>query len=184
MEPRDRRPVPATRSTALPSLSTVIARREPRILQPVAVVGVTGAALAAGIALVPTHAPVCGPDRGAEISAHGHTVLTDAEGGHPLDALAELAVAMGWRAHTSATTGGIMAPGAISAVNTVPPVPVVPDLQRTPMGAPPPVTEMPPTRPAVRHGHSRRAAPTAAVSHGDRTVPAAGDGHGPASGGT
>ena len=162
MTTEHRRPMAATQSAPMPSLDAVTARREPGGGHTAVLAGATGALLLGGVVMAPTQPPVCGPTRASELSAHVPSVLNDLRGGHGLDALADMAVAMGWRAHQNTQTQ--VTAGAISAVRAQPVEPLVPtvppdghDEIRAPMGAPPAMTVVPPTPQAHRHRHTDRA---------------------------
>ena len=153
MAANDRRPIPATRSTALPSLVDVTGQREPGISQPLVVVGVTGAALAAGMVLLTPYDPVCGPTRASELNAHGTTVANDLRQGRMLHALAQMGMALGFRAHPPLEVPAMGEPGVVSPV-PLPSTVVPPPEMRMPMGAPRPMTVVPPEHHTGRH-HDR-----------------------------
>ncbi len=154
MAERTRRPAPRTLAATPPPSS-----RAPQATQYQARFPSLMAVLAGG-ALVPAcHAPECGTTRGDELQAHGPESMNAARHGQAANAIREIGVALGVVAHTS--TPGIMAPGEIAPVTTLPrpqqPEPVVQAPGAMPVVQP---TPPPPTPPIAPEGGVRTIDPT------------------------
>lgn len=170
-----RRPTPASSSSMFPSLADLLelhprgtfssppepAAPPPRSDSPAATVTLVALGSVATLGAIAhglSEAPQCAPDRLGELQHHSATVSSLATAGSPREALRELSIALGFRAHPTevrAQERTMLPPGAMP-ITQVAPIPIA----QTPVPQTPVTqTPLPLDRPHLR-GSVRRIQPS------------------------